>query len=149
MKILNRIAVYTLFITSLISTQQMVNAQLLYPVDILYQPTKVRISKIKIERHSHQLVLSGIVKRRAYNSHVLPGHIDYIVFDVNDQVVAEGAVNFSSSLNLRRLKQGVQFSFLLPNNLSEGSYIKVGWNRNHMGERLTKVTHYKKSPLHD
>lgn len=149
MKILNRMATYTLFISSVMLTQQMVYAQLLYPVEILYQPTKVRISNIKIERQSNQLVLSGIVKRRAYNSHVLPGHIDYIVFDINDQVVTEGAVNYSSSLNLRQLKQGAQFSFVLPKNLTEGSYIKVGWNRDHSNKQPTQIMHHEKSPLYD
>ena len=136
-----------LFVFSFILSTQIANAELLYPVEIIYKPTQVRISNIRIEPQSNQLVLSGKIKRRAYNSHVQPGHIDYVVFDVNDQVVTEGAVKYSSSLNLRRLKQGTQFSFLLPEKLDKDSYIRIGWNRNHNVMKLSQVSHHKESPL--
>jgi len=137
----------TLLIAITASSSLNANAELLYPVEIIYQPTKVRISNIRIEPRSDQLLLSGTIKRRAYNSHILPGHIDYVVFDVNDQVVTEGAVEYSSSLNMRRLKQGAHFSFLLPKELNEDSYIRIGWNRNHSMTKISQVTHHKKSPL--
>ncbi|RKZ98208.1 MAG: hypothetical protein DRQ43_01825 [Gammaproteobacteria bacterium] len=147
MKTLKLIAIKLFLVSGVILSPKIANAELLYPVEIIYQPTQVRISNIRIEPQSDQLLLSGTIKRRAYNSNVLPGHIDYIVFDVNDQVVTEGAVNYSSSLSLRRLKQGAHFSFLLPKELDEGSYIRIGWNRNHSMTQPSQVTHHKKSPL--
>jgi len=147
MKTLKLIAIELLLVSSVLLSSQIANAELLYPVEIIYQPTQVRISNIRIESQSDQLILSGKIKRRAYNSHVLPGHIDYVILDVNDQIVTEGAVDYSSSLSLRRLKQGAHFSFLLPKVLDEGSYIKIGWNRNHNEMKLGQVTHHKKSPL--
>ncbi len=147
MKTLKLIAIKLFLVSGVILSPKIANAELLYPVEIIYQPTQVRISNIRIEPQSDQLLLSGTIKRRAYNSNVLPGHIDYIVFDVNDQVVTEGAVNYSSSLSLRRLKQGAHFSFLLPKELDEGSYIRIGWNRNHNVMKLDQVTHHKMSPL--
>lgn len=147
MKTLKLIVNKLLLISSAILSPQIANAELLYPVEIIHQPTKVIISNVKIETRTDQLLLSGKIKRRAYNSYVLPGHIDYVVFDINDQVVTEGGVDYSSSLNLRRLKQGTHFSFLLPKDLDEGSYIRIGWNPNHSMTKLSQIFHHMKNPL--
>ena len=147
MKTLKRFTKKLLFISSVLLLPQIASAELLYPVEIIHQPTKVKISNIKIEPQSDQLILSGKIKRRAYNSHVLPGHIDYVVFDVNNEVVEEGAIDYSSSLSLRRVKQGAHFRFLLPKKMDKGSYVRIGWSQNHTSMQLSKVTRHKKNPL--
>ncbi len=109
-----------------------VYAQLYYPIEVKNQPVQVRISQMKIkysvENDNEDSVLSGRIKRRSYNSHVLPGHIDYVIIDRNDEVIHEGAIQVSG-LNLRKNRYGRQFNILLPKNMPEGSHIKVGWHK--------------------
>ena len=111
-----------------------VYAQSHYPIEVKNQPVQVRISQLKIKSgiendNNEDKVLSGLVKRRSYNSHVLPGHIDYVIFDSNDDVTHEGAIQVSG-LNLRNSRYGRQFKILLPKNMPEGSHIKIGWHKN-------------------
>lgn len=55
-----------------------VYAQSQYPIEVKNQPVQVRISQLKIKSgiENESRALSEIVKRRSYNSHILPGHID-------------------------------------------------------------------------
>lgn len=110
---------------------QSVRAELIYPVEIDYKPVQVRISRIKMLYENEQLVLKGLIKRRAYNSHVLPGHIAYSIVDGEGKMIKEGVVRYSNSLSSRRWKYGSHFSFVLPDDLPEGSRIKLGWYKNH------------------
>ncbi|MCU7938633.1 MAG: hypothetical protein KZQ64_13595 [gamma proteobacterium symbiont of Bathyaustriella thionipta] len=122
------IVVTILFIFQVLSFQS-ARAGLLYPVDIDSQPVQVRIFGIKIKKHDKKALLSGQIKRRSYNSHVVPGHIYYSIFNGNGQTIKEGIVNYSASLSLRRLKQGSYFSFEIPDSLPEGSRIRLGWQK--------------------
>jgi hypothetical protein len=103
--------------------------ELLYPVEIKNKPPKVRIYNVKIQQQQDQLVLSGLLKRRSYNSHVLPGHIDYVVIDTNENVIKQGWTQSPTGLNLRRYRYAHQFQLLLPNDLSEGSRIELSWHQ--------------------
>ncbi len=109
-----------------------VYAQSHYPIEVKNQPVQVRLSQLKIksgvESDNDNSVLSGRIKRRSYNSHVLPGHIDYVIIDRNDEVIHEGAIQVSG-LNLRKNRYGRQFNILLPKNMPEGSHIKIGWHK--------------------
>jgi len=103
----------------------------LYPVDIESDSAKVKFLQVEVHRQNDQLLLTGKVKRRSYNSTVLPGHIDYIISDSQGQIIAEGVTNYAPSLSLRGWKFGSHFSVNLPDNLPEDSRIKLSWQRNH------------------
>ena len=92
---------------------------------------QVRISKIKIQYENEQLILSGLIKRRSYNSRVSPGHINYSIVDGQGQFIKEGVVNYPMNISSRHSKYGSHFSFVLPDDLPEGSRIKLGWQKNH------------------
>jgi hypothetical protein len=122
------------------------HAETLYPVKVDYQPTKVRFSKVKVKltviNQKEQIVLRGVVKRRIYNSHILPDHIDYIVLDSREQILQQGAIQVSG-INLRHNRYGRQFSLLLPDALPGGSTIKLGWHNNQTSVLSAPAYHYK------
>lgn len=105
-----------------------VHAELLYPVEIDYQPVKVKISKLNVKKHNDSVVVSGTINRHAYNSHVLPAHIDLLVLDSNKKIFQRGIINVSG-LNLRHNRYGRQFRIALSNDLPQGSTIKLGWHQ--------------------
>ena len=125
--------ILSIFITSLLFSQLLslaiAKAEILYPVEVSSESTKVRISKVKIQNSNEQLLLSGLVKRRSYNSTVLPGHISYEVNDAHGKLIHRGDVNYSPSLSLRRWKSGSRFNLVLPNNLPKDSRIKLAWRQ--------------------
>ncbi|MBR9910295.1 MAG: hypothetical protein GYB33_08090 [Gammaproteobacteria bacterium] len=90
----------------------------------------VRFERVEIGRQDGRFVVSGKVKRRVYNSHVWPGHIDYVAIGSNGEVVAKGAVTYTPSLSLRRWKYGSDFSVLLPESVTEDASIKVAFHKN-------------------
>ncbi|MFK5986023.1 MAG: hypothetical protein QM479_11445 [Pseudomonadota bacterium] len=122
-------AITALFVFQVANLQE-ARAELLYPVKIAYQSMKVRISKIQIQYDDKQLILSGFIKRRSYNSRVLTGHIYYSIMDNKGQLIKKGRTNYSSGLSLKRWEHGSHFSFVLPENMPEESSIKLGWQRN-------------------
>lgn len=140
-------SVITVLFVSQFLSLQVARAELLYPVEIDYQPVQVRISRIKIQQDGEQLILSGLIKRRSYNSHVLPGHIDYSIIDGKGQLIKEGMTNYSPSLSLRRWKYGSHFSFSLSKNLPEGSTIKLGWHQNHSKKHISSALNLKNNLL--
>ncbi|MFK5894978.1 MAG: hypothetical protein QM504_17305 [Pseudomonadota bacterium] len=102
------------------------NAELPYPVAIDAKAAIVNISKIKIQN----LLLSGIVKKRSYNSHVAPGHIKYFIVSDKEQILKQGVVEYSPTLSLRSWRYGSRFSFVIPENLPAGAHIRLGWHHN-------------------
>ena len=132
-------ALSILFISPFLFSQN-VRAELIYPVEINYKPVQVTISQIKIINEKEQLVLKGLIKRRAYNSHVTPGHIAYSIFDGEGKLIKEGVAQYSNSLSSRRWKYGSHFSFVLPNDLPEGSRIKLGWSKNQTKKFISAKT---------
>ena len=111
---------------------QAARAELLYPVEVNSNPTQVRISKINIKKLNEMIVLTGKINRRAYNSHVLPGHIDILVMNANNQLLKQEMINISS-LNLRRYRYDRQFKITFANEFPEGSYFKVNWHQSQSG----------------
>lgn len=121
-------------------------AQVLYPIEVNHQPEKIKISNIQVTKHNEQLVVSGVVNRRAYNSHVLPGHIDLVIFDTNKHILKQGIIKVSG-LNLCHNRYGRQFRIAFDNDLPEGSYIKMGWHHNQNSQLTDKSHFYKQSSL--
>ena len=110
---------------------QMVHAEMPYPVEVNYQPTKVKISNIKVTKEHGMEVISGVIKRRSYNSHALPGHLDVQIIDSQNVILQQGIIKVSG-LNLRRNRNGHQFHMTLNNKLPEGSYVKLDWHNNNI-----------------
>ena len=133
MKKLLSIAVSGLFFSA-ISSLQVANAESLYPVEVTSKTPSVKISKIKIQKLNQLWVLSGVVKRRSYNSAVLPGHIDVTIVKTiagaQAQILSKDVVDYSPSLSLRRWRSGSRFNLTLPNDLPAGSTIKLKWHKN-------------------
>jgi hypothetical protein len=129
---------------------QSVYSQSHYPVEVQYQPVQVRISNLKIisdvENNQANKVLSGTVKRRSYNSHVLQGHIDYVVLNKANGIIHEGAINVPG-LNLRNNRYGRQFKILLPATLPEGSHIKIGWHKTQASVLSNSSIYHKQNSL--
>jgi hypothetical protein len=138
---LTAVTVVLLFVQFLLL--QMVHAEELYPVQVNYQPTKVKISNLNVKNEQGMIVISGVIKRRSYNSHALPGHLDVQVLDNQNEVSQQGIIKVSG-LNLRRNRNGRQFRISLDNELPEGSYIKLGWHDN---QKLSSNHHLKQSSL--
>jgi hypothetical protein len=109
--------------------KQGASAELIYPVEIDFKSVQVRISNIKIQSMDEQLILSDLIKRRSYNSRVLPAHIIYSISDGKGEFIKEGIINYSSSISLRCWKYGSYFRLVLPDNLPEGSPIKLDWHK--------------------
>lgn len=126
---LTAITVALLFVQFLLL--QMVHAEMPYPVQVNYQPTKVKISNINVKKEQGMFVISGVIKRRSYNSHALPGHLDVQVVDSQNEILQQGTIKVSG-LNLRRNRNGRQFRISLDNTLPKGSYIKLDWHDNQM-----------------
>jgi len=125
-KIIFSTIVSSLFLGQLL-VMQIAKAELLYPVELSSESTRVRFSKIKIQTHHKQIELSGSIKRRSYNSRVLPGKISYIVNDGQGNIIKKGGINYSPSLSLRRWKSGSHFSLVLPNDLPKDTRIQLAW----------------------
>jgi hypothetical protein len=104
----------------------------------------VQFKHVEIENQDGRYVLSGRIKRAVYNSHVAPGHIDYIVINGRGEFVAEGAVAYSPSLSLRRWKYGSSFSVVLPENVDNEALIKVIYHKNQVGTEV-----YSQEVSHD
>ena len=147
-------AVISIVITFQILFLQSLYAQSQYPIEIKHQPVQVNLSNLKIksvvENNQESQLLTGRIKRRAYNSHVLPGHIDYVVLGRNDEILYEGAIQVSG-LNLRsRSPFGRQFKILLPE-LADGSHIKIGWHSTQHSTQASAVnnvlTYHKQNSL--
>ena len=140
------ISFLALFVSPFVNLQA-ADKELFYPVEVIHKSVKVRISNIKIQHQNNQLVLSGLIKRRAQNSHVLPGHIDYVIIDKQGQIIKESAINYSASLSLRNSQYGRHFNFVIPDNLPEGSRIKLGWHKNQPMNTLSSNAYHKKNSL--
>jgi hypothetical protein len=110
---------------------QMVHAEIPYPVQVNYQPTKVKISNIHINKEQGMFIISGVIKRRAYNSHALPGHLDFQIIDSQNETIQKGIIKVSG-LNLRRNRNGRQFRITLDNKLPKDGHIKLDWHNNKM-----------------
>tara|TARA_B100000745_G_C20133165_1_gene388358 strand:- start:1041 stop:1487 length:447 start_codon:yes stop_codon:yes gene_type:complete len=102
----------------------------------------VLFKRVEIERQNDRYVLSGKIKRRIYNSHVWPGHIDYIAVGSNGKVVAKGAVTYTPSLLLRRWKFGSSFSVLLPEAVSEDALVRVTFHKDQGSQRKYSAPAY-------
>lgn len=129
---MNKIQRATVAVTLLIAPfflLQMVHADMLYPVQVDYQPTQVKIKNINVKKEHERIIVSGVINRRSYNTHTLPGHLDIQVFD-NQNVILQQSIISVSGLNLRRNRNGRQFRLSLGNELPKGSYIKVNWHQN-------------------
>ncbi|MFK5986031.1 MAG: hypothetical protein QM479_11485 [Pseudomonadota bacterium] len=61
-----------------------------------------------------QAELNYAVKKRSYNSYIVPGHIDYLIIAANGKLIRSQTVNYSPSLSQRRWKFGSKFSFFYP-----------------------------------
>jgi hypothetical protein len=129
---------------------QSVYSQSHYSVEVQHQPVQVRISNLKIisdvENNQANKVLSGTVKRRSYNSHVLPGHIDYVVLNKANGIIHEGAIKVAG-LNLRNNRYGRQFNILLPATLPEGNHIKIGWHKTQASVLSNSSAYHKQNSL--
>lgn len=130
----------------LISTNS-ANAELLYPVEISSQTPQVRINRINIESSNNQMILSGRVKKRAPNVHVIQGHIDYLILSSNGKIIASNAINYSPRLLHKRSKFGSLFNFVLPDNLPVGSTIKIGWHQNSSKKHLSSAAFHQSNSL--
>jgi len=100
-------------------------------IETISSTSGVKFVKLSIDSDDQAMVLTGRVKRRIYNSRVLPGHIDYLVVNTAGETLGQGAVQYSSSLGLRRWKHGSSFSFQLPEDTPNDAVIKLTFHRNH------------------
>jgi len=107
-----------------------VQAQIPYTVDIDSGSAKIKIFNVKIKQHNQNLVLTGSIKRRSYNSKIQPGHINYIIENSLGKILQQGNSKYAPSLSLRRWKHGGKFTIRLPNNLPKNSKIKLSWHKN-------------------
>lgn len=110
---------------------------------------EVAISELSMEELGGQSVLTGAIKRAHYNSHVAPGHIDYVLLDEKRGVIEQGAVRYSPSLSLRAWKHGSSFSVLLPAHLPKNASIKVGYHQDKFSQNpaVFLANHEKNSLL--
>lgn len=112
----------------------------LYKVNIVSSTTAVKFLRLKVQTQDNQLVLTGKVKRRSRNTITLPGHIDVVVTDSNGQILLEKKVKYVPAILSRRSRFGSSFKMALPNNIPEGSSIKVQWHKNQATNRLLSTS---------
>ena len=124
---------------------QTVTAESLYPIEVVSQSLGVKISNIKIQKANQQWILTGVVKRKSYNSSVLPGHIDITILGNKKHIVAQTQVGYAPSLSLRRWKAGSHFSFTLPSQIPRGSRIKLQWHKNQSQKHLLSKAYDRQS----
>lgn len=119
------IAITSLFISQLFSLQIVNAAEKNFPVKIVSETTTVKLSRVDVKNENQQLVLTGRVKRRSPNTHVVPGHIDVLV---NGELYNN--LRYSPGRLHKRSVFGSKFNLVLPANLPKGSTIKLKWHRN-------------------
>jgi len=109
----------------------------------------VVISEVVIEEIDNQNLLTGEIKRARYNSQVVGGHIDYALVDAQNNILDQGAVQYSPSLSLRKWKYGSSFSIALPAHLPENTKIKITYHRDSLPQRTASLpaNHEKNSLL--
>jgi len=107
-----------------------------YPIEIISKTPKVTISKVKIDQINGKMILNGLVKRRSYNSSVVPGHIDITIKDSQNRIITNNTLNYTPSLSLRRWKFGSRFNFVLPADLPADSSVQIGWHPNRSKQHL-------------
>lgn len=119
------------------------------PFDVeIVSSNKVRFESVSIEYLDGIPVLTGKLKRSAYNSKVLPGHVDYIVKDSQGAVIIEGGAQYSPSLSLRRWKFGSSFSIAFPKDLPEDVIVQIGYHRNeHLAQSISPAVSHKENKL--
>jgi hypothetical protein len=103
----------------------------LYPVEIKTNSNKLTIFKIKLMPSEKNILLTGVVKRRSYNSHILPGHIDYRIVDADKQIFKEGIIRVIG-LNLRKNSYGRAFELFIEEKLPQNSIIQLSWHSGKM-----------------
>jgi hypothetical protein len=127
MKIL--IAVISLYIFQLINLQIASASENDYPIEFVSQSPHLKLSKVSVQQNQ-QLILTGKIKRISKNVHIAPGHLEVIVFNLNNQAIIKKSVNYSPALLSKHNKFGSQFEMVLPDDLPKGSSIKIKWHSN-------------------
>ena len=123
--------IYVVLTILLYVSLQVVHADTYYPVQVKAQATTIKFSNIKVTKKNKISVLSGIISRRSYNSHVFPGHLDLEVLNNNNEIIYQSIIKITG-LNLRRNRYGRQFIVKVDNELPEASYFKLSWHNNHL-----------------
>ena len=101
-----------------------------YQIDQLSKSTTVKLSDIKLMKEADKYIILGKLKKRSYNTHVQPGHIEYNLKTSDDVLVERGVINTAGNLNLRHLKNGRQFKQPLDGPLPKKGRLELIWHKN-------------------
>jgi hypothetical protein len=126
--IFSLILLFSQLLTLASADSQAVNTINTPAVEIVRLSPYVRLFNVNVNTENNQLQVTGKVKKVRHNSHVLPGHIDYVVLDENQQIIQTGKVTYKPSLFLRSPKHGSEFKITLVNNIPEHAIIKLAWH---------------------
>mgnify|MGYP006995713064 CR=1 FL=1 len=123
------IAVISLFIFQLINLHIVSASENDYPIEFVSQNPHLTLTKVSIQQNQ-QLILTGKIKRMSRNVHIAPGHLEVVIYNLNNQPIVKKSVNYSPAILSKHSKFGSQFEMVLPDDLPKGSSIKIKWHSN-------------------
>ena len=101
-----------------------------YQIERLSKSSTVKLSDVKLIKEDDKYIILGKLKKRSYNTHVQPGHIEYNLKTSDDELVERGVTNTVGNLNLRHLKNGRQFKQTLDGPLPKNGRLELIWHKN-------------------